>query len=164
MSQNNQAQVSTEVQVEPQVPANPVSTETKVDHVAKAKEFVSSVDLFAASNVFFLFMFWVFFLAETGSERNYAAVGFAGGVCIVFLIDLMFRLLSYRIPQFDPAYWNHLWLCLFPIVFFLLAAGFEFDSAIHDDDPLAVWNAIFFWCYMAGVTTYTTIYVLKNLF
>lgn len=128
----------------------PTSRKINVD-INSLKENVKDWDVLLCFDGFYLFMTWMFLVCQEGKDVVFEANMFAWYVSLVFLLDLMFRLLSRKIESMNPEQWNHLWLCLFPVVFSILAASYDYDFAVYGSKPLQVWNALFYTCYMVGV-------------
>ncbi len=121
------------------------------DVVNTLNEKIKKWDLFMCFDVFYLVITWLFLVGQKDKDIVFSANTFTWYVSLVFLLDLMFRLLAFKLENMHPEQWNHLWLCLFPVVFSMLAASYEYDRAIYGSKPLQVWNALFYTFYMIGV-------------
>lgn len=128
-----------------------------VEQKNRGKEYVDAVlakvntyDPFIMFDIFYLWVTWLFLVCQKDSDVSNSANFFAWWVSLVFLLDFMFRLLSVRIESMHARQWNHLWLCLFPILFSMLAALYDYEKAVYGNKPLQVWNALFYTCYLVG--------------
>ena len=141
--------VKTEEPVDNKVPTKQeesVCMKKMVDKYTKFEECMISkgFDTFMTYEVF-VFIFSFLFLA--GEDDLYPEMFASRSYLFYFnallVLDFFFRLLSVKIESMKREYWNTAFACIFPMVMWLLAGYYEFDS-VFGGEPVQVLNILLF--------------------
>lgn len=101
-------------------------------------------------DVFLFFLsFWILTFEKDG-DKVYSARAWLWYFNALFVVDLFFRLLSFRIESIKREYWNSTLPCMFTLILYLLAAYYDFDN-VFGSKPTQGFNIFLFIVYHFGM-------------
>lgn len=98
--------------------------------------------------ILFFLSFWVLALEPDDHEHHhhYSARNWLLIFNFLFIIDLFFRLLSFKVESLKREYWNPILPCIFTIIIWLMTAFFHFNH-VFGSHPTQGFNTFLFIIY-----------------